>query len=90
MCNTDDLDHVFTTQLASYPINLGVIIGVKHDLRLAVAVTHVDKDEFFALFTIAVDPAAQCDGLSSVFTTKLSAGMSSMHSDGIRKNRAEE
>ncbi len=59
---TDDLDHIFTAKFASDRINLGVFFFRDEDnLSFPVAVAQVDKDKFFTLFSVAVNPASKGD-----------------------------
>ena len=78
--DTPKPDDVLAAQLPGDGIDLTVFFSIKNDLSLAVAVTEVDKDKVFTMVTIAVDPSTESSGLVDMVTTKLAAGVSSVHS----------
>jgi hypothetical protein len=55
-----------------------IVGGIKHDLSQTIAVTHVDENER-AVIATPVHSASECDDLSVVLGSELSAGMCSVH-----------
>ena len=70
-----DADHVFAAQSAGRGVHLGPLVGIEHDLRLAVPVAEVDKDEP-AVVAVTFDPTAERGRLAHVGGTQLAAGFS--------------
>ena len=61
-----------------------VPFGIKHDLRLAVAIAEVDEHDA-ALIAVRIDPAAKRDFLADLLRAKLAASMSAKQSRTPRR-----
>ncbi len=68
-------DHEFAAQRSGQLLRLDAAVGVKRDLRLAVAVAQVDENNA-AMVAVAINPAANRDFLANVPRVKFAARMS--------------